>query len=167
MNQKKGFTLIELLVVIAIIGLLATLAVVAFGSAQAQARDAKRVSDVQSIIGAFAQAEQSGYAICRTNCATAVSVGAVSGLVICSKDCGSGGADVTTDLIKLSNITDPSGVATACPNATAPFTCNYTLANPATGSLAINNFTLNFYTEGTTKSLAKGAHTADQNGIVN
>jgi prepilin-type N-terminal cleavage/methylation domain-containing protein len=48
-NNKKGFTLIELLVVIAIIGLLATLSIIALNSAQAKARDVKRMSDVREI----------------------------------------------------------------------------------------------------------------------
>ncbi|MEA2088317.1 MAG: type II secretion system protein [Patescibacteria group bacterium] len=45
--NKKGFTLIELLVVIAIIGLLSTLAVVAFGNTRIKARDSKRQSDLK------------------------------------------------------------------------------------------------------------------------
>ncbi len=48
-KTKKGFTLIELLVVIAIIGLLATLSIIALNSAQAKARDVKRLSDVREI----------------------------------------------------------------------------------------------------------------------
>ena len=46
---KRGFTLIELLVVVAVIGLLATIVVASFTSAQKKARDAKRKSDLDAI----------------------------------------------------------------------------------------------------------------------
>jgi len=43
---KKGFTLIELLIVISIIGILASLTLASYGSAQAKARDGVRKSDL-------------------------------------------------------------------------------------------------------------------------
>jgi prepilin-type N-terminal cleavage/methylation domain-containing protein len=51
-NRKMfgaGFTLIELLVVMVIIGILATVGLVAFASAQARSRDARRKSDLKQI----------------------------------------------------------------------------------------------------------------------
>lgn len=46
-KRQKGFTLIELLVVISIIGILAALALASFGTAQKQARDTERKSDLK------------------------------------------------------------------------------------------------------------------------
>lgn len=54
MNTRRGFSLAELLVVIAIIGLLASVGLASFSRVQLKARDARRMSDVQSIGKALA-----------------------------------------------------------------------------------------------------------------
>ena len=50
---KKGFTLIELLVVIAIIGILISVATANFIIAQRQARDARRMQDMEAVQTSF------------------------------------------------------------------------------------------------------------------
>lgn len=53
-NKKmKGFTLVELLVVVAIIAILSVIGLTIFSTAQANARDARRKSDVDAIAAAL------------------------------------------------------------------------------------------------------------------
>jgi general secretion pathway protein G len=52
--KTRGFTLIELLVVIAIIGILASIILASLGSSQLKARDARRISDIDSYQKALA-----------------------------------------------------------------------------------------------------------------
>jgi type II secretion system protein G len=48
-QKSKGFTLIELLVVVAIIGVLATIVLSSLSNARAQARDARRISEMKNL----------------------------------------------------------------------------------------------------------------------
>lgn len=52
-KPNKGFTLTEILVVIAIIGVLASVVLVALNSSRAKARDAARLKDLETIVGAL------------------------------------------------------------------------------------------------------------------
>lgn len=56
-TKQKGFTLIEILLVIGIIAVLATVVIVALNPAKrfADARDSRRLSDIQSILSAVQQ----------------------------------------------------------------------------------------------------------------
>ncbi len=50
---KKGFTLIEILIVVVIIGVLAAVVLISLDSAQAKARDTRRLSDLNELANAF------------------------------------------------------------------------------------------------------------------
>ncbi len=52
-RSAKGFTLIEMLIVVAIIAILASIIIVGLGPAQQSGRDARRLSDLQSIQNAL------------------------------------------------------------------------------------------------------------------
>jgi len=119
-TQKKGFTLIELLVVIAIIVALAVAVFVALNPGQrlADARDARRTSDTDSILTAVHEyiVDNGGTSPITTD-GTEYQIGtAVTGCATSSGGCAVAGAtdclDVTSSLVGTylaSTPLDPSG----------------------------------------------------------
>jgi general secretion pathway protein G len=55
MKKKTGFTLMELLIVIAIIGILISISVASYASAQKKGRDARRHADLKAVQNAWEQ----------------------------------------------------------------------------------------------------------------
>ncbi|MDQ5951769.1 MAG: ral secretion pathway protein [Patescibacteria group bacterium] len=69
-TKKSGFTLIEILIVTVIIGILATLGIVAYTNSLRNARNAKRVGDLNSIAAAWEQQYTTNAGTYPANCTT-------------------------------------------------------------------------------------------------
>ena len=54
-RNQRGFTLLEVLIVIAIIGILVSIGVASYSSAQQKSRDARRKGDLKAVQNAFEQ----------------------------------------------------------------------------------------------------------------
>lgn len=106
---KKGFTLIELLVVIAIMVILMGIVLVAVnpGRQYQMARDAKRGSDVNAILNALNQ-----YQIDHNGTVTDIGTFATCG--VGWTDIGTGGLDLSTDLVASYIAEVPIDPHTAC-----------------------------------------------------
>ncbi len=136
--KRKAFTLIELLVVVAIIGLLATVAVIAFGSARTKARDAKRMGDMALLIKGLSSAYGEGATL---TCAAGAAVNT------CTL------SPLPTEIkFDLATFKDPSGAGTCgWPQSAGAGACNYAIRGvPCNVSAAptISNWCVSFYLEG-------------------
>jgi len=137
---NKGFTLIELLVVIAIIAILSTVVMAGLNSARAKGRDAKRLSDIKQV--------QSALELYQDSCEGYPNlIGSETWLNTTE---ATGCTDVT-----LGTFMNPLPV-----NPT-PGGSDYTYSTTAER----DTYSIGFSLEGTSGSLASGAHTAAPTGI--
>jgi len=147
-SKYKGFTLVELLVVISIIGLLSTLAAIAFNNARAKSRDAQRVANLRAV----ANAMELHYNINRRyGCTTGQAVSACN--------------DLAPFLASLPTLNDPiAPVDQLCQSASGacvPELCNFSVALGGD----YKTYQIAFCLEVGSGNLAAGAHLMTDKGF--
>lgn len=148
--NKRGFTLIELLVVVAIIGLLSTFAMVAVNNARSKARDAKRLSDINTIQVTLElyYGEHNAYPIVAE---PGIVLGSSNALVL-SNDVGFSAPD---------QVSKESVLMSIAPNPT-PGGSDYIYVSPDGAT-----YTIEYALESNAGGVTKGKHTATPEGVAN
>ena len=158
-SNKKGFTLIELLVVLLIIGLLATISVVALGTARAKGRDTRRLTDVKGIQNALELyfLDVNGYPA--VGSATVLGTAASTGRFDTAGFGVSTGTGTPVYMVKVPANPTPNGAA---------YTYTSTAADNVTActSGACPSYTLTFNLESGAGGYTSGAHTATPPDVI-
>ena len=149
-NDRKGFTLIELLVVIAIIGILVTAITLSLSGSQAKGRDAKRLSDLDTVSKALAIADLEPTTM------------------VAALPCASAGAKTTTcgvlpSTLNWATLYDPSGNALPACTIGSAQACQYALgrAGASTG-----DYEICFYMESDSQLGTKGVYKRTPSGFA-
>lgn len=152
MKNNKAFTLIELLIVIAIFALIANITMISLNKAKREARDTKRVDNINQIRSALHLYSVEKLAYPDGN---ALALGSDSYLILDNSG-WSDGSSPQSPIFMYSVPRDPKMI-NASPHAcqggdTAP--CDYSYTQNG------NDFILYFYLEGPAGSMAEGSHYA-------
>jgi len=158
---NKGFTLIELLVVIAIIAILSTVVMAGLNSARQKGRDAKRLSDIKQF--------QTALELCYDVVGGYPGAAALGALPAGGTDCdyrvGAGNVTRFDTFLGTTPVNPTPGGATYQYCSSAVSTPALTdCAAPGAGTGA-SSYLITFTLEGSSGSLAAGAHLASPTGI--
>lgn len=150
----RGITMIEILIAIGVIGLIMIVWMFTLYSKQAENRDLKRISDIQTLRQAMAVIKSNNGFYDRSLC----EAGAVSACA--QKD----GSVLKTLLPQLANLNDPSATDASC---VKPATCKAGSCNYAFTTLTGDTYEILFHLEKGVNGFSEpGCYVATPQGIV-